>query len=76
MYLSEGIIDNFIESIDEADMMRIEELSDEDAYKYIASLYKRSYGASPSGTGIFLIRSKFNLGCKDANRKFIPSALF
>lgn len=76
MFLSEGIINNFIESIDEADMMQIETLDDDAAYKYLSKLYKKNYGAPPSGTGIYLLRTKFNLGSEESNRRFIPSSLF
>ena len=75
MYLSEGIINNFIESIDEADMMHIEELDDEKAFDHLADLYKQNYGVDPSGVGVYLLRTKFNLGSEPDNKRFIPSAL-
>jgi len=75
MYLSEGIINNFVESLDEAEITQIESLNDQDAYKFIAHLYEKSYGAEPSGAGIYLIRKKFKIGCEETNRKFIPNAL-
>ncbi|MCE2928089.1 MAG: hypothetical protein LW817_00475 [Candidatus Caenarcaniphilales bacterium] len=75
MFLSEGIINNFIESIEEVDLMRIDALEEEEAYKYLASLYKKNYGASPAGTAIYLLRSKFSLGHEDFNKKFIPHNL-
>lgn len=76
MYLSEGIINNFIESIDEEDILTIEEIhGDEEAYAFIANLYKRNYGTLPSGVGIYLLRNKFNLGREEENIKFIPNAL-
>lgn len=75
MYLSEGIINNFIESIDESDMMQIEELDDEKAYDHLAGLYKENYGVDPSGVGVYLLRSKFQLGNDMDNKRFIPSGL-
>lgn len=76
MFLSEAIINNFIEGMDEADLMQIESLDDEGAYKYLSKLYKKSYGAPPSGTGIYLLRTKFKLGSEEYNRRFIPSSLY
>ncbi len=76
MFLSEGIIQNFIEAIDEEDMLCIEAIKDEDeVYKYIANLYKKSYGVPPSGVGVYLLRSKFNLGTDKDNLRFIPNGL-
>jgi hypothetical protein len=75
MFLSEGIINNFIESIEEADLLQIESLDDDSAYKYLSNLYKKAYGAPPSGTGIYLLRTKFNLGSEEHNRRFIPNTL-
>lgn len=76
MYLSEGIINNFIESIEEEDILTIEEIqTDEEAYAFIADLYKTSYGTLPSGVGIYLLRNKFNLGSEEENIRFVPNAL-
>lgn len=75
MFLSEGIIDNFIEGLEEIDLLKINSLNEEDAFKYIANLYKKNYGAPPSGTGIYLLRSKFNIGSEEYNRRFIPQNL-
>lgn len=76
MYLAEGIINNFIESIDEEDILTIEEIgNDEEAYAFIADLYKRNYGTLPSGVGIYLLRNKFNLGSEEENIRFVPNAL-
>ncbi|MEY3370341.1 MAG: hypothetical protein RLZZ361_1011 [Cyanobacteriota bacterium] len=75
MFLSEGIINNFIESIEEADLLQIESFDDETAYKYLSKLYKKAYGAPPSGAGIYLLRTKFNLGTEEFNRRFIPNTL-
>lgn len=76
MFLSEGIIQNFIESMDEEDVLNIESIrSDDEAYKYIANLYKQSYGVPPSGVGVYLLRNKFNLGNEKENRKYVPNGL-
>ncbi len=76
MFLSEGIIQNFIESIEEEEMLCIEAIeSDDEAYKYIANLYKKSYGVPPSGVGIYLLRNKFNLGSERDNLKYVPNGL-
>lgn len=75
MFLSEGIINNFIESLDDADMMRIESLDDTEAYQHIAGLYRKNFGADPSGAAIYLLRTKFNIGNEESNRKFIPRSL-
>lgn len=76
MFLSEGIIQNFIESIEEEDMLNIESIrSDDEVYKYLANLYKLSYGVPPSGVGIYLLRNKFNLGNEKDNRKYVPNGL-
>lgn len=75
MYLSEGIINNFIENIDEAEMTQIESLDDQDAYKFIAHLYEKNYGAEPSGAAVYFLRTRFQIGCEESNRKFIPNAL-
>jgi hypothetical protein len=75
MFLSEGIINNFIESIEEADLLHLESMDDDSAYKHLSNLYKKTYGAPPSGAGIYLLRTKFNLGTEEYNRRFIPSTL-
>jgi hypothetical protein len=76
MFLSEGIIQNFIEAIEEEDMLCIEAIkSDDEVYKYIANLYKKSYGVPPSGVGVYLLRTKFNLGTERDNLKYVPSGL-
>ena len=76
MFLAESIINNFIEAIDESDLAHLEELDDSAAFEYLAKLYQQSYGALPSGTGIYFLRSKFQLGTDDDNLKFIPSSFF
>ncbi len=76
MFLSEGIIRNFIEGLEEEEILNIEAIdSEEEAYKYIASLYRKNYGTDPSGVGVYLLRTKFSLGAEEFNRKFIPSNL-
>lgn len=75
MYLSEGIIDNFIENLDESEVTQIDSLGDQDAYKFIAHLYEKNYGAEPSGAAVYFLRTKFKIGCEESNRKFIPNAV-
>ena len=76
MFLAEGIINNFIEAIDESDLAQIEDMNDAEAFEYLAKLYKLNYGALPSGTGIYFLRSKFQLGNEAENMKFIPNSFF
>lgn len=76
MFLGENIINNFIETIDESDLAQLEALDDADAFEYLAKLYKDNYGALPSGTGIYFLRAKFQLGKEEENIKFIPSSFF
>lgn len=61
MFLCARIIQNFIESIEEHDMARIEQLDDTAALDFLCEIYERSYGAKPSGVAMFLIKSKFKL---------------
>ncbi len=76
MFLSEGIINNFIEGLSEEEIDLVNAIEDEEeAYKIIANLYKNTYGVFPSGTGIYLLKSKFGLGTEELNRKYIPSSL-
>lgn len=75
MFLSEGIINNFIESLNDADMMRIESLDDQAAYQYLVGLYRKNYGADPSGAAIYLLRTKFNIGTEEHNQQFIPRSI-
>jgi hypothetical protein len=75
MFLSEGIINNFIEAIDDSDMAKIEHLDDNAAYQYLAGLYRKNYGADPSGAAVYLLRNKFNIGTEEFNRRFIPRSL-
>lgn len=76
MFLAEGIINNFIEAIDESDLAYIDELDDAKAFEHLAKLYKLNYGALPSGTGIYFLRTKFQLGTPEENLRFIPSSFF
>lgn len=76
MFLSEGIINNFIESLNEEEISLINAVDDEEkAYQIIANLYKNNYGVAPSGTGVYLLRNKFGLGSEELNKKFIPPGL-
>jgi hypothetical protein len=72
-YLSETIIKNFIDGLSDAEIVKINALGDEDAFGYICRLYEKSYGTYPSGAGIYLLRTKFNLGTEITNRKYIPN---
>ncbi len=76
MFLAEGIINNFIEAIDESDLAQIDSLDDEEAFNYLSELYKLEYGAMPSGTGIYFLRSKFQLGQDKDNLRYIPKSFF
>ena len=76
MFLAEGIINNFIETIDESDLAHIDELDDDKAFDYLADLYKLNYGVGPSGTGVYFLRTKFQLGSQEDNLKYIPSSFF
>ena len=76
MFLAEGIINNFIEAMDESDLAQLEQMDDAQAFEYLAKLYKLNYGALPSGTGIYFLRTKFQLGSEEDNLRFIPSSFF
>lgn len=76
MFLAEGIINNFIEAMEESDLAHIDDLDDSKAFEYLAKLYKVNYGALPSGTGIYFLRTKFQLGKEEDNMRFIPSSFF
>lgn len=61
MFLCARIIQNFIESMEEHNMMKIESMEDNAALDFICELYESTYGAKPSGVAMFLIKSKFKL---------------
>lgn len=61
MYLVSTIVRNFIESIDEDDIMQIEAMQDEQAVDRLCEIYENTYGAQPSGVAMFLLKSKFQL---------------
>ncbi len=75
MYLTNIIINNFVEAIEEEDLMLIESMGDETAYEHLARLYERTYGAEPSGVAVYLLRSKFKIGAELENRCYIPAYL-
>lgn len=72
-YLSETIIKNFIDGLNDVEIVKINALNDEEAFEFICRLYEKNYGTYPSGTGIYLLRTKFNLGTEINNRKYIPN---
>lgn len=73
MYLAKIIIDNFVESIEEEQLLLMESMNDAQAYAHLSVLYEDAYGAEPSGVGIYLLRSKFKIGSEKSNRRFIPA---
>ncbi len=75
MFLSNIIINNFVEALEEEDLMLIESMGDESAYEHLSKLYERTYGAEPSGVAVYLLRSKFKIGDESSNRRFIPAHL-
>ena len=76
MFLAEKIIDNLIESKDDSDLAQLEQMDDLMAFEYLAKLYQSNYGALPSGTAIYFLRNKFQLGTKEENIRFIPKSFF
>ncbi len=75
MYLTNIIINNFVEAIEEEDLMIVESMEDEAAYQHLARLYERTYGAEPSGVAVYLLRSKFKIGKELENRAYLPAHL-
>ncbi len=75
MYLSSIIINNFVEALEEEDLMLIESMNDEDAYTHLSKLYERNYGAEPAGVAVYLLRSKFKIGDELSNREHLPAHL-
>jgi hypothetical protein len=75
MYLTNIIINNFVEAIEEEDLMIVESMEDEIAYQHLARLYERTYGAEPSGVAVYLLRSKFKIGKELENRAYLPAHL-
>ena len=61
MFLCARIIQNFIESIEENELAKVELMDDDSALDYLCKIYENTYGAKPSGVAVFLIRSKFKL---------------
>lgn len=72
MLLSKRIIQNFIEAMDEEDVMKLESMSDDSAYSYLCKLYESTYGARPSGAGVYLLRTQFKLGTETENQIHLP----
>ena len=75
MYLTNIIINNFVEAIEEEDLMIVESMADEVAYQHLSKLYERTYGAEPSGVAVYLLRSKFKIGEERENRAYLPAHL-
>ncbi len=75
MYLTNIIINNFVEAIEEEDLMIVQSMEDEAAYQHLSRLYERTYGAEPSGVAVYLLRSKFKIGKELENRAYLPAHL-
>lgn len=65
MFLAAKIVQNFINSLDEKDIVKIQQMNDGEALDYICELYEIEYGAKPSGVAMYLIKSKFKLSSVD-----------
>ncbi len=75
MFLTNIIINNFVEALEEEDLMLIESMDDENAFNHLSKLYERAYGVEPSGVAVYLLRSKFKIGNELSNREFLPAHL-
>jgi hypothetical protein len=76
MFLCEPIIESFIAGISHEDSLNINVIvDDEEAFEFISKLYERDFGTIPSGVGEYLIRTKFQIGSEEHNRRFVPDSL-